>query len=104
MFIDAQVAFALRTIPGTEDAQMRALLDEAFRRQSTVVIGGSRVRASFGAGTFRPDSDLDVGFGRLTVSQAARVIARISQMGPLVLETTRIVPGNQTPAIPLIQS
>jgi hypothetical protein len=55
-------------------------------------------------GTFRPDSDLDVGFGSLTVSQVARIVVRISSIGPLQLETTRIVPGNQTPNIPLIQS
>jgi hypothetical protein len=58
----------------------------------------------FGLGTYRPDSDLDVGFGSLTVSQAARIIVRITAIGPLQLEMTRIVPGNQTPSIPLIQS
>jgi hypothetical protein len=67
-------------------------------------MGGSRVRTSFGLGTFRPDSDLDVGFGCLTVSQAGRVIQRVSRVGPLQLETTKIVPGNQTPSIPLIQN
>ena len=104
MSIDAQVSFAVKTIPGMVDAQTRALFEEAFRRNSTVVIGGSRVRASFGQGGYRPDSDLDVGFGSLTVAQAARIIARITALGPLQLETTRIVPGNQTPSIPLIQS
>jgi len=104
MDIDAQVAFAVRTVPGVEEEQARLLFDEAFRRGSTVVLGGSRVRASFGVGTHRPDSDLDVGFGSLTVSQAGRVIRRVSSLGPLQLETTRIVPGNQTPEIPLIQS
>lgn len=104
MSIDAQVRFAVQTIPGMEEAQTRALLEEAFRRNSTVVIGGSRIRAAFAMGTFRPDSDLDVGFGSLTVRQALRIIPRISSIGPLQLETTRIVPGNQTPNIPLIQS
>ncbi len=104
MSIDAQVRFAVRTIPGMDEAQTRALFEECFRRGSTTVIGGSRARATFGAGTCRPDSDLDAGFGGLTVSQAARVIARISRLGPLQLETTRIVPGNQTPNIPAILS
>ncbi len=104
MSIDVQVSFAVQTIPGMEEVQTRALLEEAFRRNSTVVIGGSRVRAAFGMGTFRPDSDLDVGFGSLTVSQAGRIIVQISSIGPLQLERTRIVPGNQTPSIPLIQS
>src|SRR5438105_5915637 len=104
MDIDAQVRFAVQTVPGMEERQTRLLLEEAFRRQSTVVIGGSRVRASFGQGTFRQDSDLDVGFGSLTVGQAARVIQRLTSLGPLPLEPTRIVPGNQTPHIPVIQS
>jgi hypothetical protein len=104
MCIDAQVQFATATIPGLEEGQARVLFQEGFRRNSTVVIGGSRVRAAFGQGTYRPDSDLDVGFGSLSISQAARVIQRVSAMGPLRLETTKIVPGNQTPGIPLIQS
>jgi hypothetical protein len=104
MYIDAQIEFATRTIPGLEESQARLLLHEAFRRHSTVVMGGSRVRAAFGQGSFRADSDLDVGFGSLSVGQAGRIIHRVSAMGPLQLEKTRIVPGNQTPGIPLIQS
>jgi hypothetical protein len=104
MCVDAQVQFAVQTIPGVEEAQARFLLQEASRRNSTVVIGGSRVRASFGLGSFRPDSDLDVGFGSLSPRQAAGIIQRVSSMGPLQLEKTRIVPGNRTPALPLIQS
>ena len=104
MSIDAQARFATDTIPGTTAGQIRLLFEEAYRRQSTVVIGGSRVRASFGKGTHRADSDLDVGFGSLSTSQAGRIIRLVSAVGPLQLETTKIVPGNQTPAIPLIQS
>jgi hypothetical protein len=104
MSIDAQVRFAVQTIPGMTEPQMRALLEAAYRRKSTVVIGGSRVRLAFGMGTCRPDSDLDVGFGSLTVPQAGRIIARISTLGPLKLESTRIVPGNQTLNIPVIQN
>ncbi len=104
MNIDAQVRFATTTIPGMVEAQTRILLEESFRRNSTVVIGGSRVRFAFGKGVFRPDSDLDVGFGSLTVAQARRVIRLVSQYGPLELEKTRIVPGNQTSQIPVIQS
>jgi hypothetical protein len=104
MVVDAQVLFALQAIPGLEDFQTRLLFEEAFRRNSTVVIGGSRVSASFGIAQCRSDSDLDVGFGSLSVGQAGRIINRVTQMGPLTLETTRIVPGNQTPGIPPIQS
>src|SRR5205809_1556202 len=103
MSVDAQVQFAVRTVPGMVETQARLLLEEAFRRQSTLVIGGSRVRHSFGQGTYRGDSDLDVGFGSVSVSQAARIIRLVSRAGPLTLERTRIVPGNQTPHIPLIQ-
>ena len=104
MCIDAQVQFAARIIPGLVGPQARLLLHEAYRRNSTVVFGGSRVRVTFGRGGFRSDSDLDVGFGSLSVAQAARVIQRVSGMGPLQLETTKIVPGNQTPSIATIQS
>lgn len=104
MGINAQVRFATTCIPGLEERQARLLLQEAFRRQSTVVIGGSRVRASFGSGTFRPDSDLDVGFGSLSKAQAGRIIQRVSKTGPLELEKTRIVPGNQSAGIPMIST
>lgn len=103
-FLDAQVAFAVRTIPGLEEAQARLLLEMAFSRNSTVVIGGSRARVTFGQGTMRPDSDLDVGFGSLTVSQAGRVIHAVTRLGPLILESTKIVPGNRPPSIGLIHS
>jgi hypothetical protein len=104
MDIDGQVRYATAIIPGLEEAQFRVLLQEAFRRQSSVVIGGSRARVTFSQGICRADSDLDVGFGSLTVAQANRVISLVSRMGPLVLERTRIVPGNRTTQIPLIQS
>ena len=104
MDIDAQVRFAVATIPGVEDRQFRSLLEEAFRRSSTAVVGGSRARQALGCGTCRPDSDLDVGFGSLTPAQAGRVIRRVTAVGPLQLEDTRIVPGNQTVDIPPIQS
>ena len=68
MEIDAQVRFATTNIPGAEGAQIGLLLEEAFRRDSTVVIGGSRARFAFGQGAYRPDSDLDVGFGSLSAS------------------------------------
>jgi hypothetical protein len=104
MSIDAQIRFATATIPGVEERQIRFLLEEAFWRNSTVVIGGSRVRFSFGIGSCRPDSDLDVGFGSLSPAQTGKLIKRVSRMGPLQLETTKIIPGNQTPNFPLIQS
>jgi hypothetical protein len=104
MSIDAQVRFATTTIPGMEENQTKLLLEEAFRRNSTVVIGGSRARVTFGLGVFRPDSDLDVGFGNLTSNQAGRIIRLVSKVGPLELEKTRFVPGNQTANIPLVQS
>src|SRR5258707_11459226 len=104
MDIEAQARLATRVILGLEELQFKFILEEAFCRNSTVVVGGSRVRASFGSGAFRSDSDLDVGFGSLSVSQAGRVVRRASSLGPLQLESTRIVPGNQTQDIPLILS
>lgn len=91
-------------VHGLSEEQARSILDEAFSKGSSVVFGGSRVR-----GDFRPDSDLDVGFGSLSKSQAGKLIARQNakfgdQPGHLQLESTRIVPGNETPNIPRIES
>ena len=104
MEIDAQVRFAVARIPGMEVVQTKRLFEEAFARNSSVVIGGSRIRYALGKGVYRMDSDLDVGFGSLTRSQAGRIITLLNALGPLVLEKTRIVPGNQTVHIPMIVS
>lgn len=65
-----------------------------------MVFGGSRVR-----GNYREDSDLDVGFGGLTANQAQKVVTKAGKIeGGLPLEQTRIVPGNKTDNISLIES
>jgi hypothetical protein len=88
-------------IPGLSTSQANDILGVAFSRNSSVVFGGSRI-----SGHFRESSDLNVGFGGLTVKQASRVINRLNRLaattGGLPLNTTIIVPGNQTPSIPRI--
>jgi RHS repeat-associated protein len=97
--VDEQVSFLVSNVPGAEAKQMRLLVEKAFEKQSSVVLGGSRVR-----GSSRLGSDLDVGFGNLTPNQAAKLSERVTKTGPLQLERTRIVPGNETPNIPKIVS
>jgi RHS repeat-associated protein len=96
---DEQVDHAVKNIMGLTEDQARLIMSKAFERDSSVVFGGSRVRGDAG-----PDSDLDVGFGSLSKAQAAKIIKQATAAGPLPLEKTQIVPGNQTDHIPTIQS
>jgi predicted nucleotidyltransferase len=87
-------------VPGTESNQVRLLLEKAFEKESSVVLGGSRVR-----GTYQVTSDLDVGFNNLTANQAAKLTKKISEVGPLQLEEKiRIVSGNTPRNVPKIVS
>ena len=97
--IDEQVGFLVQNVPGTESKQIRLLLEKAFEKGSSAVLGGSRIR-----GTSHLASDLDVGFNNLTANQAAKVTDKVSKVGPLQLESTRIVTGNETANIPKIIS
>jgi large repetitive protein len=97
--LDAQLDLATSKIPGLERPQASLILEEAFGKNSTVVIGGSRVRGNFG-----PKSDLDVGFGGLNSKQIEQVVKKADAVGPLVLEKTRIFPGNKTKNIEKIRS
>ena len=87
--IDEQLDFLEANIPGIDRAQTKVILEGAHSRGSSAVFGGSRVR-----GNFRPDSDLDIGFGSLTKAQAGKVIKKGNNMPGLNIEKTLIVPGN----------
>jgi RHS repeat-associated protein len=98
--IEEQIKFLVKEIPGLDRTQARSLLEEAFKRDSSVVFGGSRIR-----GNFRPDSDLDVGFGNLSTNQARTVLIKAEKEGGLKLETNiRIVPGNKPKTLPEIST
>jgi YD repeat-containing protein len=97
--VEEQLDVLANEIPGLVRPQAKVLLEGAFDRKSSVVFGGSRVR-----GNYRPDSDLDVGFGSLTTGQARRLLNKAQAAGGLNLEETLIVPGNETAAIPRISS
>jgi hypothetical protein len=97
--VGAQVEFFTENVPGTTAEQASLLLGKSFSKGSNVVLGGSRVRGDFHAG-----SDLDVGFDHLNTNQSGKVKGPVSKLGPLQLEKTHIVPGNETPFIPEIQS
>ncbi len=99
-----QLQHATQNVGGLGEAQARLIMTEAFKRGSSVVFGGSRVR-----GNYTPTSDVDVGFGSLSPSQAGKVIDKVNTAGAndpsfLPMETTKIVPGNQTPHIARIES
>jgi RHS repeat-associated protein len=94
-----QTDYFTESIPGITPAQAALLLNKAFSRGSNVVVGGSRVR-----GNYKPGSDLDVGFDSLSASHAGKVKGPVTKLGPLKLEPTQIVPGNETLNIPEIQS
>lgn len=98
--LQAAIDDAVENIPGLTREQAEVILRGAFSRDSSAVFGGSRVRGDFG-----PESDLDVGFGSLSTSQAGKVIDKASEVpGGLPMEQTRIVPGNTPPNIPTITS
>lgn len=98
--LELAVEHATQNIPGLPAEQAKVIFSEAFKRDSSVVFGGSRVR-----GNYRAESDLDTGFGNLSSAQAAKIIEKASKVkGGLPLEKTRIVPGNETKNIPKIES
>jgi len=99
MNMKEQLKNIVENIPGFTEKQAKFLLEEAFKRNSSVVFGGSRIR-----GDYKSDSDLDVGFGYLTRRQAQRIVHKVNKMGPLNLEShIQIVPGNMTGAVPEIK-
>jgi hypothetical protein len=98
--IDDQIDYLVKEIPGLEKVQARYLLEAAHSRNSSVVFGGSRIR-----GNYTPTSDLDVGFGQLTGTQAGKILKKAHSIeGGLPIEQTKIVPGNSTPTIKTIIS
>lgn len=98
--VDDQVAYLMREVPGMNAEQARIVITGARSRNSSVVFGGSRIR-----GNYQPGSDLDIGFGNLSTSQAGKVLDKASRVERgLPIEQTRIVPGNQTPSIERIAS
>ena len=99
MNIKEQLKYIVENIPGFTEKQAKFLLEEAFKRNSSVILGGSRIR-----GDYRPDSDLDVGFGSLSKRKTQRVVHKVNKMGPLNLEShIQIIPGNKTETVPEIK-
>ncbi len=100
--IDEQAQFLSQNVPGLTPQQAKSILEEGFSRDSSVVLGGSRVR-----GDFKPASDIDVGFGNLSERQAQRVISKLNKQDGslnLQLEELTIVPGKRTGTIDTIVS
>ena len=96
--IDEQATWLAKNVLMTE-TQARALLDEAFKKDTSVVIGGSQVR-----GDYTKSSDLDVGYGSLSKAKAQRINDKISDVGPLRISRTPIIPGFESKTVPKIES
>lgn len=99
-----QIQHATQNVGGLAETQAQRIMEMAFRNGSSVVFGGSRVRGDYTAG-----SDLDVGFGSLTNNQANKLIKRVNGVADqdptwIRMEETKIIPGNETPNIPRIES
>lgn len=98
--VSEQVEFMSKHVPGVNQAQAALILENGFSRDTSVVLGGSRIR-----GNFNGPSDLDVGFGNLSERQAQRVIKSINEQGfDVPLEKLTIVPGKSTATIDRIIS
>ena len=96
--------FLSQHIPGLPVAQAKVILEMGARRNTSIVIGGSRVR-----GNATPKSDIDIGFGHLNPNQADKALRQIKRDSAkipdaLKVEDTVIAPGNKTPNIPEIAS
>jgi len=98
--IERQLDFLEKNIPGINRLQAKFLVESARAKGSNTVFGGSRVR-----GNYRADSDLDVGFGSLSTSQAKKLVKMANKLGGLKIEDKlTIVTGNSTKNIKIIQS
>lgn len=115
---------AHRKLPGTDINQLFFLFAEGFKRGSSVVLGGSRVRSYFtgekkhreaGEDPEQPGaSDLDVGFGgldgedvRTNATKAMGICKKAQELKeaskPIPIEQSiGIVPGGQFPDKPIV--
>ena len=111
-FVDDQIDFLTRSIPGSDPTQLRYLITRAREGNVRIVFGGSRIR---GAGEFRESSDLDVGFFNSDRSfrnlekfvQKTVKDANSGDLFPNGLEIekgVKIFNGNETPTISRIDS
>ncbi len=101
---EAQAAFLQEHLPGLPKEQAQMILEESYKKGTSVVIGGSRVRCDNHIG-----SDLDVGFGDINANKAGKLVKGLEKKfegkeGFLSLEQTRITPGNKTQNIEEIKS
>lgn len=98
--IDEQIEFLTDNVPGLTKEQSKKLLEFAFQRDSSVTIGGSRIR-----GNYTDLSDLDVGFSKLSNGQYKRLIDSINKMDGVKFENKiKLIVGNETSNIPKIES
>ncbi|MBI0394179.1 nucleotidyltransferase domain-containing protein [Acinetobacter bereziniae] len=102
--LDEQAKFLSNSIEGLSVEQAKIILEAGVSKNTSIVIGGSRVR-----GNNSSTSDIDIGFGSLNANQAWKAIQQIQKKSnqldsSLKLEETRIVPGNSTTSIPTIKS
>ncbi len=91
--------FLSDNVAGLTPEQAEIILKRGQKRETSIVIGGSRVR-----GDHTDSSDIDIGFGNLSKSQTQRIFNEITGdsqnlEGGLRLERTKICPGNCPPSM-----
>jgi hypothetical protein len=105
------VQYSAARIPGANLNQLLFVFIEAFRRNSSVVLGGSRVKSYFKRQKlFREEneiqdmgeelkkaSDLDIGYGNLKPGSAGFINDTANKMGPPPIEQFIIMEGQKSP-------
>ncbi len=98
--IDEQVKFLVENVPGLTKEQANKLLNFAFERDSSVTLGGSRIR-----GNYTELSDLDAGFSNVSNGQYKRLIDGLNKMEGVKFEDgIKLIVGNETPNVPKIEN
>lgn len=103
--------YAASRIPGANPDQLLFVFIEAFDRDSSVVLGGSRVKSYFKqAKLYREEneikhlgeelkkaSDLDIGYGNLGTGTVGHINDAANKLGPPPIEPTIIIEGKKSP-------
>jgi hypothetical protein len=104
--------YASARIPGSKPDQLLFVFIEAFKRNSSVVLGGSRVKSYFKktklyreaneiqdmGEEMKAASDLDIGYGNLKPGSAGYINAEANKLGPPPIEQMIIMEGQNSPS------
>ncbi|MDF2881820.1 MAG: Rhs family protein [Clostridiaceae bacterium] len=98
--VDEQISFLVDNVPGITIEQAKKLLNYAFERDSSVTLGGSRIR-----GNYTELSDLDAGFSNISNGQYGKLMEALNKMEGVKFEDgIKLRVGNETKNVPKIES